>query len=165
MAKLFSRKDGSSASDNKVDTIIGPDSVFQGILFLKNTVCVEGSFKGKIESKSAVIVGKNGVVEADILADHVIVNGEVSGSICAYAQLDIGESGRVRGDVESRVVTIEKGGLLQGFCHMLSGSEDAENSVAVPVHRRIQETSSNEEEHYLDHVILPKGREDEKEDE
>ena len=61
MGKLFSKTDPIDASNSKIETIIGPDSVFQGILFLKNTVCVEGHFKGKIESKSSVIVGKGGL--------------------------------------------------------------------------------------------------------
>lgn len=129
MGKLFSKSLPSNGSSSKIETIIGPDSVFQGILFLKNTVCVEGNFKGKIESKSSVIVGNNGLVEADILANHVVVNGEVTGSISALHQLDIGSSGKVRGNVEAKVVTIEKGGLLQGFCRMLTDAEEEDDET------------------------------------
>ena len=153
MGKLFSKSDQVDGSSSKIETIIGPDSVFQGILFLKNTVCVEGNFKGKIESKSSVIVGKNGLVEADIVANHVLVNGEVTGSISALQQLDIGTSGKVRGDVEAKVVTIEKGGLLQGYCRMLAGAEE-EDDDAGQHQRRLEGYSQYEATgHLLDEIV------------
>ena len=153
MGKLFSKTDPIDASNSKIETIIGPDSVFQGILFLKNTVCVEGHFKGKIESKSSVIVGKNGLVEADILANHVVVNGEVTGSISALQQLDIGTSGKVRGDVEAKVVTIEKGGLLQGYCRMLTEAEEADADNEQH-HRQLEGYSQYDAGgHLLDEIV------------
>lgn len=130
MAKFFSR-DRTTDHLDKIDTVIGPDTMFQGILLLKSTVTVEGFFKGKIESKGSVIVGRNGIVEADIVADHVVVNGEVKGNISVYKQLHIGESGKVRGDVEARQVIISKGGILDGFCHMITDKEGELSHPAI----------------------------------
>jgi cytoskeletal protein CcmA (bactofilin family) len=132
MPKLFSRNEREPKSSPTLDTIIGPDSVFQGMLFLKNSVYVEGSFKGRIESKSSVIVGKKGLVEADIIADHVVVNGEVLGSISALKQLDIGSTGKVQGDIEASILTMEKGALLQGFCRMITDPDGAQGGNKPP---------------------------------
>ncbi len=118
-------KDGTNNEFKKVDTVIGPDCVFQGIILLKNSIAIEGSVKGKIESKGAVVIGRDSIVEADIIADNVVVNGAVKGNIAAYEQLDIGKTGRIHGNVEAKHVTISKGGLLDGFCHMIN--EESEN--------------------------------------
>ena len=120
MPKLFSKAERELKTTHSLDTVIGPDSVFQGMLFLRNSVYVEGSFKGRIESKSSVVVGRKGLVEADIIADHVVVNGEVMGTISALKQLDIGSTGKVHGDIEAGILTMEKGALLHGFCRMIT---------------------------------------------
>ncbi len=133
MQKLFSKFKDSGPDISRVDTIIGPDSMFQGVLFLKNTVCVEGNFKGRIESKNAVIIGKSGMVEGDITANYIIVNGDVTGTISAYQQFELGATGKVIGNVEAKAIMIEKGGVLQGFCRMLTSSdEETQNSRMQP---------------------------------
>lgn len=116
---LFGSKGEGTSESRSIDTIIGSEAIFEGVLITKNSVCIEGAFKGRLESKGRVILNPSGTLEADVVAEYVVVNGKAKGNIRALKQLDVGETGRIRGDVEVASVTVAKGGLLEGMCKML----------------------------------------------
>lgn len=101
-----------------IDTVIGPDAVFEGELHLKNSVCIEGTLRGKLHCDGRVILNRSGVLEADVSAEFLTVNGKVLGNVKAGKQLDVGETGVIEGDVEAAAITVAKGGVLRGACRM-----------------------------------------------
>ena len=125
------KQEKRSVDNEKIETVIGSDCVFEGIILLNNSMLVQGNIKGKVESKGQVILGKESRVEADIVSNQVMVNGSVKGNIVAYEQLNVGATGRIRGNVEARSVSIALGGLLDGFCHMLTDSMDEDDLDAA----------------------------------
>ena len=62
--------------DLSLDTLIGPNTVFEGSIQSERSVCVEGSIRGRIEAKGEVVVGREGKVEADIYAASIVVGGQ-----------------------------------------------------------------------------------------
>ncbi len=52
-------------SDN-LDTHIGSKTIFEGVLISNESICIEGTVKGKVECKGSVVVGKEGKVKADL---------------------------------------------------------------------------------------------------
>ena len=120
---LFSNKKRSRKKNRSVNTIIGSDAVFEGVLQTKNSICIEGNLKGQLECEGQVILSKSGILEADVVAEYVSINGKVVGNITALKQLDIDATGEVHGNVKAAFVTVAKGGLLDGACNMLSESE------------------------------------------
>gem|GEM_PF-282593 len=118
------KKDMDRPELSQVVTLIGPDSVFEGNLETGGNICIEGVFRGRLKTEGGVIVNSVGRVEAEVLADHVVVHGTIVGNISARKQLDICATGRVKGDVEAEVVTVSKGGILDGFCKMLNPKMD-----------------------------------------
>lgn len=151
--KLFksSTKNGESVEMKSIDTVIGPNTVFKGTLQTEHSVYIEGELQGELASRGSVFINAGAALKADIAADYVVVHGKVTGNITAQKQLDITATGLVRGDVEAPSVTIAKGGILDGFCHMtvpnqmelefhrpdpeeaLSGMDDAVDDIIVPV--------------------------------
>lgn len=115
---LFSSSKPQSAASANVDTVIGAEAVLEGVLITQNSVCIDGTFRGRLESKGRVILNESATVEADIAADYVAVNGTVSGNVKAFQQLDVGVTGVIRGDVVAGSVTVAKGGVLEGTCRM-----------------------------------------------
>ena len=73
------RKKNSVISTNieKVDTIIGKGTVFQGTINANGTVRIEGEYKGEIRAKGDVIIGNDGRVEATVEARNVVVAGQM----------------------------------------------------------------------------------------
>ncbi|MDY0041765.1 MAG: polymer-forming cytoskeletal protein [Desulforhabdus sp.] len=120
--KSVSQK-GEGSSIKSVDTVIGPHTIFSGSLQAENSVCVEGEFRGQLASKGGVLINRDGLIEADIIAEYVVVHGRVVGNISAQRQLEISETGKVHGDVQAPSVVIVKGGMLDGFCRMENPSE------------------------------------------
>lgn len=131
---IFGAKGNAKAEGRSVDTVIGPEAVFEGVLRTKNSVCVEGGFRGTLESEAAVIIGRSASVEAEVTAEYVSVNGRVRGNVRALRQLDVGETGAIRGDVQAAAVTVAKGGLLEGSCRMSESAAQtpAGNESAAP---------------------------------
>ena len=113
---------------------IDQGSEFEGKLSFKNTVRIDGSFKGEISSENTLIVGEPGVVEATIHSRHVIISGEVSGDIVASERLVLHKTAHVTGDVKTPKLVVEDGAELEGSIRMGGNAGKARsNGQAKPV--------------------------------
>lgn len=102
-----------------ISTFLGPEASIDGTIEFQGTIRLDGSVKGKIKSSDGtVIVGEKAVVNADIAVGTAIVMGEVTGTIDAADRIEIYPPGRVAGDIQSPVISIEQGGMLNGNCAM-----------------------------------------------
>ncbi|MDW7711403.1 MAG: polymer-forming cytoskeletal protein [Deferrisomatales bacterium] len=126
---IFGSRADSKGENRSIDTVIGAEAVFEGLLSTKNSVCVEGTFRGTLQSEGAVILSRSGILEADVVAGHVSVNGTLRGNVRALRQLDVGETGVIHGDVQAASVTIAKGGVLEGTCRKIA-TEAAEPAAS-----------------------------------
>ncbi len=137
LKKIFGSKESARPELTSIDTFIGSEVVLEGTLKSDNNICIciDGCFKGTIESKGGVIVTKSGRLEADISAEFVVVNGNVSGNVIARQQLEIGDTGRISGKVEAGSVAIAVGGVLDGFCKMFdrraASSSQSDKSITI----------------------------------
>lgn len=93
---------------------IDQGSEFEGKLSFKDTVRIDGHFKGEIGSENTLIVGESGEVEANIKSKTVVVSGCVVGDVKATRQLVIHKTGRLQGNVETASIVIEEGAVLNG---------------------------------------------------
>lgn len=116
--KAFKQKNGNRSNVTDIETLIGPGTVFEGHLETESSVSIEGVFRGRLLSKAGVVVNRVGRVEADILAEYVVIHGTVIGNVTARKQLDIGGAGTIQGDVEAGSVTVAQGGTVDGIFRM-----------------------------------------------
>jgi cytoskeletal protein CcmA (bactofilin family) len=77
-------------------------------------------------SEDTLIIGERAVLQADIRAGRVVVNGEVTGNLRAMERIELKRTARVFGDVEAPVVVVEEGVLFEGHCRMAKPSPVAE---------------------------------------
>jgi len=150
---IFGSKNTGKAEQRSIDTVIGAEAVFEGTLNTKNSVCVEGTFRGKLHSEGAVILSRSGSIEADVIAGYISVNGTLRGNVRALQQLDVGETGVIHGEVQAAAVTVAKGGVLEGTCRMIEAEAAAApaptptrapEAVEVLHRRRPERTTANE---------------------
>lgn len=132
---LFSAKNNGRAEGSSIDTIVGTEASFEGVLKTNNSISIDGTFKGRIESKGHVILNRAGQIEADVVAEYISINGKVVGNVTALQQLDIGATGVVHGDVRAAAVTVEKGGVLDGTCRMITEGAAADARSSGPSSR------------------------------
>ncbi|SFV49768.1 hypothetical protein MNB_SV-6-451 [hydrothermal vent metagenome] len=62
-------------------TIITAGSLFEGNIKGDDGVHIDGRIKGDIIVDNVVIVGKNGIVEGNIVAQNVVMSGKLSGNL------------------------------------------------------------------------------------
>jgi len=105
---------------DNLDTLIGSKTIFEGILMSNESICIEGTVKGKVECRGSVVVGQGGKVKADIVAENAFIGGQVNGNIKAKNRLEITSTGRVKGDIETSCLVIAEGVIFEGSCHMTS---------------------------------------------
>ena len=83
---------------------------------------VEGHFRGIIKISGNIFVGQTGVVEADVEAENVVIQGQVKGNILARKQLEIQPTGKLVGDCTAQSIDIKEGALFEGRSQMLRSS-------------------------------------------
>ena len=121
MAKL----DGKKKSGKVV--VFGPGTAFNGYLKFKETLCIQGNFRGTIEATGALIVDKEAVVETDhIFVTSLIVHGTVVGTVHAVDKVDMLSGAQVRGDISAGRLRIADGVIFEGQCSMTGIDKDVE---------------------------------------
>ena len=116
-----------------ISTFLGADSRIEGTVEFQGTIRLDGRVKGTIVSNGGtLIIGEKAVIHADIRVDSIVVMGEVNGSIDAENRVEVCPPGRVNGDIEAGVISIEPGGVFTGNCSMKTKTA-ATKKPAVPV--------------------------------
>lgn len=118
-----------SSPGNKADTtIIGSSSNFEGTLKSTGIVRVDGIFSGELNVDGNVIIGENGYIKGNINSNKVTIAGEVQGDVYCSGYLELTSSGRLRGDIEVKNVSIEDGAVFEGKCTMIQPSSSQSNN-------------------------------------
>ena len=100
---------------DQFETIIGPNTSFDGHLKCDGSVRIDGVCEGGvIETVGNVVVSPDAMVAADIVARNVSVSGAVTGKIKASNRLEILSTGRVWGDVEVGSFLLDEDGYFRG---------------------------------------------------
>jgi len=83
---------------------------------------IDGRIKGAIKLNGDVLIGNSGVVDAEIDAENVVIQGKVTGNVKARQQLEIQPSGKLMGDCTARSIDIKEGAIFEGSSKMLKPS-------------------------------------------
>jgi len=114
----MSKYDGKR-KDSSVVVTLGRETRFSGMLKFKETLRIQGQFKGTIEAGGDLIVDKDAVVEADhINVDSLTVYGDVTGDVHAIDKVDMMTGAKVRGDITAARLRLADGVLFDGQCSM-----------------------------------------------
>jgi cytoskeletal protein CcmA (bactofilin family) len=109
----------------QVTTLLGRGSEFEGKLSFEGTVRVDGKLSGEIFTDDVLIIGEGAEVHAEINVGAVVIEGTVHGNINAKRSVEIHTPARVRGNIITPSLYIEKGVMFDGNCQM-------EPSAAAP---------------------------------
>ena len=101
---------------------IDQGSEFEGKLNFKDTVRIDGTFRGEIMSENTLLVGETGEIEAIIRSQTVVVCGLVTGDIIAERQVVLHKGARMDGDITTPSLVIEEGAIFNGQVSMKQGA-------------------------------------------
>ena len=117
----------------QVITFLGKGTEFEGKLTFHGTIRIDGHFKGEIAAGGNLIVGEEGLVEADVQVGYIDISGEVHGNISAEQRVEIRAPGKVFGDIQAPSVVIGEGVIFEGKTQMYQAKQLAEASEEMPV--------------------------------
>ena len=109
--------------NEQVIAFLGKNTEFEGGLRFYGTIRIDGHFKGVIVADGTLIVGEDGLIEANIHISNIVINGEVHGNIIADKRIDILAPGKVFGDIQAPTVVIHEGVIFDGNCRMGQAKE------------------------------------------
>ncbi len=115
--------------ESKITGFFDDGTEFNGDLKFAGSFRVDGSFKGRIESESQLIIGEQGKVEADVKVGFALINGEFRGTIQASERIEIHSHGRVFGTIQTPKLVIAEGAYLEANCQTLE-PKNAEGGIA-----------------------------------
>jgi cytoskeletal protein CcmA (bactofilin family) len=102
----------------EITTLLGRGAAFEGKLTFEGTVRIDGKFKGEVFSDDVLVIGEGAYVEAEIDIGEIVVNGTVVGNIKAKRGIEIHAPGRVKGDIHTPSLQIDKGVIFEGRSFM-----------------------------------------------
>jgi cytoskeletal protein CcmA (bactofilin family) len=117
---------GNGAPPESVISIIGPGMTVIGECQTDGTIRIEGRVEGVVRAGKAVVVGKDGAVDGDVITQDAVISGRVSGSLVAESRLELQATCRIDGEVRARRMQLEEGAILNGRVQMGENFRDAQ---------------------------------------
>ncbi len=105
---------GGSGAQPGLTAFIDQGSAFEGKLSFKDTVRIDGSFRGQISSENTLVVGETGEIDANIESKTVEVSGHVTGDVIATRKIVLHKTATVEGNLDCPTVVIEDGASFNG---------------------------------------------------
>jgi cytoskeletal protein CcmA (bactofilin family) len=103
---------------SELNALLGRGSEFDGKLTFEGTVRIDGKFTGTIVTNDVLVVGEGAKVSAEITCGTLIVHGEVQGNVRAKTLIELHQPAKVRGNLETPSLMIEKGVMFEGQAKM-----------------------------------------------
>jgi len=121
------RRRFKQAETDMKEKILDVDASMQGTLSFNDPVNlrVNGKFDGKLNTKGSLLIGANAKVNADIVGEHVTIAGNVTGNLKARNELRLISPAVVVGNIETPVLSIAEGAILNGNIKM-PGAKNAD---------------------------------------
>ena len=100
------------------DTIIGSNAEFVGNLTFSKILKISGTVKGNIESTedgdAKIIIDEKGLVEGDVTAPVIILQGEVNGNVHSSSKMEIDATALITGNVYYDILEMHGGSTVNG---------------------------------------------------
>ncbi len=108
-------KQKKKASYDKPATIIGKETILElATLKSKNSMQVNGKFYGNMEIEASLVVGESGYIKGNVVADFLLVAGQIQGNVTITGQLHLTKTSRVSGDIQTTSIIIDEGATIDG---------------------------------------------------
>ncbi len=113
-------------------SLVSRNARIEGDIRGNENMIIEGFVKGSIQLDGDVQIAVTGIVEADIKAINVYIEGKVTGNIMARDRLEIHASGKMIGDISARSIDIKDGSAFEGRSRMIQPDASLETAPDSP---------------------------------
>ncbi len=117
---------GTDGDGADIVSLLGEGATFAGDLNLDGGARIDGKVVGRVSTKSLLVVGPNGDIDAQELhAVSLTVCGTVRGKLTVAEKLEVRPGGRVQGHIvmHKEGLVVAPGGLFEGVIEYTLGGE------------------------------------------
>jgi cytoskeletal protein CcmA (bactofilin family) len=115
---MLKKEDELPRSTGDLNALLGRGTEFEGKLTFEGEVRIAGKFTGEIFSKDRLQIDETAKVKAEINVGSIVVFGEIVGNVRATQLVELKASARIKGNIESPALVIERGVVFEGSCKM-----------------------------------------------
>lgn len=110
--------------DGAVSTIASGTTI-TGDIDTGGVIRIEGRLDGTIRSAREVIVGRQGEIRGDVVAQAAIIGGRVEGILTIFDRIEVQGTGTILGDIHTKSIVVTEGARINGVVRM-------EDAIAQP---------------------------------
>jgi cytoskeletal protein CcmA (bactofilin family) len=111
-----------------IKSLIADGSEISGNISFTDGLRVDGKVTGNIhaseEVSSILVISEIASITGEITADHIIINGTVTGPIHARKMLELQPKARINGDVRYAALEMHQGALITGQLRPILADEE-----------------------------------------
>jgi len=126
------------AEKNKViniTTLIGRTCKINGDIITKESVRIDGTVLGNIETESHVSVTEGALVEGNIKGSELYIAGKVQGNITVSKVIELAKTANITGDMITAKLHVHSGAIFNGTTRMgenIKNVDDNKNTTQKP---------------------------------
>jgi cytoskeletal protein CcmA (bactofilin family) len=106
---------GEGATERRMAAWVGKALLIQGKVTSTENLTIDGRVEGTIElGDHSLTIGPDASVEADLVAQTIVVSGAVVGNVLATVKVDLHATASVKGDIEAPLIVMADGAVVVG---------------------------------------------------
>ncbi len=124
-----SKKKQNELLRTKITTLIGEGTEIKGVVHFSGGLHVVGTIDGGAISEnedSLLIVSESALVTGEVKVKHLIVNGQIDGTIYVDGKVELFDKARINGDIHYKILELPVGAQVNG--KLLRIDEDESNT-------------------------------------
>lgn len=110
-------------NDDRLDTVIGPQTSVNGDFHVTGGVRLDGQVEGKMDISETIVAGPKSLLKGELRCRTAVLAGRIEGDIHAEGVVELQTGAEVYGNVHSKGLVIQPDCLFQGNCSMATAAE------------------------------------------
>ena len=108
---MFSNLNESIKKTEMIETIntIGEGTIVTGDIQSKGDIRLDGILKGSVNTSGKVVLGKEGIIEGDVICNSADISGTIKAKITVSQLLSLKATAKLNGEIITNKLSIEPG--------------------------------------------------------
>ena len=111
--------------------MIGAGTIITGDIVSKGDIRIDGTLKGSVNTEGRVVLGREGMIEGDVICKDADISGTIKAKISVSQLLSLKTTAKLNGDIITNKLSIEPGAAFSGSCSMGAVIKDLKDAGKI----------------------------------